>query len=137
MKKMNTKPLAAAEIPKQKGFVNIEHLFKIFVVVGLMLFFLSICFTMFREYTDVLKEHEAQDGISEGVVVKHEYLSGYVPLIGSYVPERYRLHIEGTYEFEGETHTAIKYYDVSKEAYAYFKDGDYFNSATFMLELEE
>ena len=46
-------------------------------------------------------KNEAEKHISQGTVVQHEYISEYTTIF-KYVPPRYRLHIKGEYEYDGE-----------------------------------
>ena len=88
-------------------------------------------------FTDKLMKMEAEDNITQGIVIQHEYVNGYSTILGGYVPPSNRLHVEGEYEYNGETFTGRTYFDVSEEVYNYYADGDYFDSATFLKEISQ
>lgn len=79
----------------------------------------------------------AESGISEGVVISHKYTGGTTNIFGVYTEPVYELEIQGTYEYNGEMKIGSKTFTVPVNAYNYYADGDYFNSATFLKDMSQ
>lgn len=107
------------------------------IKISIALTAVALMIITLRVLTDKLLKMEAEDNITQGIVIQHEYVNGYSTILGGYVPSSNRLHVEGEYEYNGETFTGRTYFDVSEEVYNYYADGDYFDSATFLKEISE
>ena len=107
------------------------------IKISIALTAVALMIVTLRVLTDKLLKMEAEDNITQGIVIQHEYVNGYSTILGGYVPPSNRLHVEGEYEYDGETLTGRTYFDVSEEVYNYYADGDYFDSATFLKEISE
>lgn len=88
-------------------------------------------------HLDTRRDTLAKSDITDGIVINHEYTGGTTNIFGVYIEPVYQLEIQGTYKHNGESKLGTKMFTVPVEAYNYFEDGDYFNSATFLKEIAQ